>query len=322
MIVIAKRVGRLANRMLLFAHFIGAALEHGFTVANPAFGPNHARYFPSTARDLLCRFPRRRLPDVPGGRVLVYGAARTADDVLHALQRRGFDVGLIRLRRDQSLDLNSEAFLRVVRRHRVVLVHDWFFRNEDNVGRHRGVIREFFTPWPYHLDRAARAVERARRGGRLVVGVHVRQGDYRRFKDGRFLYTHEQYRRAMESVEAAFAGSDVAFVVCSDAPIPEGCFGRLDVRVGPGQEVDDLYALAHCDRIIGPPSTYSRWASFWGDVPLSVIADPDEPVLAESFQVSANLDWRREASASLTARSPAARAGEREPAGALSPPEG
>jgi hypothetical protein len=321
-IVIAKRVGRLANRMLLFAHFIGAAVEHGFTVANPAFGPNHARYFPATARDLLCRFPQRRLPVLPGSRVLAYGAARTADDILHALQRRGLDIGLIRLRRDEHIDLNSEAFLEVVRRHRVVLVHDWFFRNGDNVARHRGVIRAYFTPWERHLAAARRAVERARRGGRLVVGVHIRQGDYRRFKDGRFLYTHEQYRRAMVSVEAAFPGSEITFLVCSDAPVPDGCFGTLDVAFGPGHEVEDLYALAHCDRIIGPPSTYSRWASFWGDVPLFVIAEPDEPVAADAFHVGWSLDWGRDSSAWLATTASTWQGVRAEPADAVSPAEG
>jgi len=32
--------------------------------------------------------------------------------------------------------------------------------------------------------------------------------------------------------------------------------------------VEDLYALAECDYIIGPPSTYTLWASFYGDTPL------------------------------------------------------
>ena len=36
MIVIAKPVGRLANRLLLFAHFIAAAAEHDLVVYNPA----------------------------------------------------------------------------------------------------------------------------------------------------------------------------------------------------------------------------------------------------------------------------------------------
>jgi hypothetical protein len=36
---------------------------------------------------------------------------------------------------------------------------------------------------------------------------------------------------------------------------------------GPGHFIEDLYALASCDYIIGPPSTFSQWASFYGNVP-------------------------------------------------------
>ena len=32
--------------------------------------------------------------------------------------------------------------------------------------------------------------------------------------------------------------------------------------------VGDLYALARCDYIMGPPSTYTQWASFYGNAPL------------------------------------------------------
>jgi hypothetical protein len=132
-VVIAKRVGRLANRLLLFAHFIGAAVEHGFTVLDPAFIAA-ARYFPATAGTLFPRYPPGRpiLPPFPRGREATLLLAMGAADVLHRLQRRGHDVGLVRIRRDQHLDLNSAAFLDVVATHRVVLVQDWFFRNFDN----------------------------------------------------------------------------------------------------------------------------------------------------------------------------------------------
>lgn len=306
MIVISKRVGRLANRMLLFAHFMGAALEHGFVVLNPAFGPFHSRYFPTTARDLLCRFPPGRgAPPFPFGREVLYAATRSLGEGLHHLQRLGLDVGLVRLRRDQHVDLNSDAFLDVVRRHRVVLVHDWFFRNAGNVARHRGRIRAYFTPWEHHLGRARTAVEPARRRDRLAVGVHVRQDDYRRFKGGRFFFRHDQYRRVMASVEAAFPERDISFLVCSDAPVPPGAFPGLDVLPGPRHELEDLYALAHCDLIVGPPSTYSRWASYWGDAPLYVVTDPDEPVSTEAFHVATNLDWDRDPAGWASAAPPA-----------------
>jgi hypothetical protein len=291
-VVIAKRVGRLANRLLLFAHFIAAAVEHQFVVLNPSF-VGQARYFPSTAGDLLCRFPAgRKIPVFPGSRELLYYGASWAAEVRHWRQRLGLPAGLIRLRREDRLDLNSEAFLDVVRGHRVVFVQDWFFRNSDNCVRHREVVRAYFTPWEHRLEQARAVLEPARRRDRFVVGIHIRRGDYKTFKQGRYYYSHEQYRDAMEGVQAVFPHEDVAFLVCSDEPVPAGAFTGLDVTYGNGHELDDLYALAMCDALVGPPSTYTAWASYYGDVPLHVIHDPCAAPELGSFTVNEGLGSR------------------------------
>lgn len=275
MIVISRRVGRLGNRLLLFAHFIGAAEEHGLTVCNPAFG-TYAHLFPSTASDLLCRYPQRGAFPAPGGsRDLIYAAARLASEGLSLLQRRGVDTGLLRLQGGEHLDLNGDVFLDAVGRHRVVVADGWFFRNADNCIRHRETICRFLTPGREHLDRALAVVEPARGRGRLVIGVHVRRGDYATFKNGRYYYSFEQYRRVMEGAAAAFGDRDVAFLVCSDEPVPADAFAGLDVVLGAGDALTDLYSLAACDRLVGPLSTYSTWASYWGGVPLYRIEDPD-----------------------------------------------
>ena len=303
MIVIARQVGRLANRLLLFAHFVGAAAEHGLVVVNPAF-LEYARYFPSTGRDLLCRFPAgRRLPALPGSRHLLYGGSMVAASALHRVQRAGRDVGLIRLSRDQRLDLNGDAFLEVVRGHRVVFVQDWFFRNPDNCVRHHDLIRSYFTPWERYLARSRAVLEPARRRGRFVIGVHVRQTDYKTFRDGRFYFSHEQYRNVMERAEAAFPSESVSFLVCSDAPVPPDAFAGLDVYYGDGEQLVDLYTLAACDRLIGPPSTYNRWASYYGAVPLHQIDDPKETPVPASFRVDSGLLWSREIWTEQVARS-------------------
>jgi hypothetical protein len=284
-IVIAKRVGRLANRLLLFAHFIATGMEYGFTVLNPAFG-NYARYFPSTARDLLCRFPRPTpFPAFPFGRPVAYGATLLAAGALLALQHCGREVGLIRLRRNQYLDLDGRPFRAFLRRHRTILVQDWFFRSAANCDRHGDAIRAYFTPWEHHRERSRNLVQPARDRRRFLVGVHIRQGDYAAFKNGRFLYSHAQYRDVMQRVEAAFPHDRVIFLVCSDAPIPAEAFTGLDVLYGNGHELEDLYALAACDRLVGPPSTYSKWASFYGRVPRCEIVEPSQSVDPASFRV-------------------------------------
>ena len=122
-----------------------------------------------------------------------------------------------------------------------------------------------------------------------MIGVHVRRNDYATFKGGRFFYSHEQYRRVMDRVEELFASEDVSFLVCSNEPVPRETFRGLNVSYGNGHEVDDLYALANCDRLIGPPSTYGKWASFYGSVPRYEIVEPGRPVSPESFHVASRL---------------------------------
>jgi hypothetical protein len=155
MVIIAKKVGRLANRLLLFSHFIGTAVEHGFSVANPAFG-TYAHYFPSTARDLFCRFPQARLKPPMGriGREILYRTTLLAANTLHVMQSRGRDVGLVRLQRHQSLELDGPTFLSLLGRHRVLFVQDWWFRSSANCEKHGDLIRSYFTPWEHHRTRA------------------------------------------------------------------------------------------------------------------------------------------------------------------------
>ena len=292
MIVIAREFGRLANRLLLFAHFIAAAVEHGLVVLNPAFRP-YAQHFPSTARDLLCRFPPG--PSVrppPGGRYLLHHLTRVAAYGLHRLQEASWDVGLIRLRGDQWLDLDSPVFLAAARRHRLLFVQGWHFRTPQGCERYADVIRAFFTPSDHHLARVRRTLEPLRRRNRFVIGVHVRRTDYGRFRRGRYYYTNEQFRALMVSAEAAFPSENVSFLVCSDEPLAADAFPDLDVAVGPGSAIEDLYSLAACDRLLGPPSTYSSWASFYGKVPHYQVEDPAIRVETTSFRANRGVSPR------------------------------
>ena len=54
--------------------------------------------------------------------------------------------------------------------------------------------------------------------------------------------------------------------------------------------MSDLYALAGCDYILGPPGTFSQWASFYGEKPLLQLGDSNDSVPVEKFRVS-YLDW-------------------------------
>lgn len=292
MIVIARKVGRLANRLLLFAQFVATAAEHNTTVANLSFTP-FFRYFPTTLRDVFCRFPAR--PSVPAPalpREALYRLTLRVADLLALLQRRGRRVGLIRLRREERLDLGSETFRSALERHRVLFVQDWNFRSPEYCERHRAVVRAYFEPLARHRARSNALLEPARDRGRFVVGVHLRRGDYARFKEGRYFYSHAQYRELMERTARAFRDRDVSFLLCSDEPVPLEPFAGLDVHLGNRHQLEDLYALAGCDALLGPPSTYGRWASYWGGVPRYAVFDAEAAFDASSFVVDTTLSYR------------------------------
>jgi hypothetical protein len=98
-----------------------------------------------------------------------------------------------------------------------------------------------------------------------TLGVHVRRKDYKDFCQGRYFYDEKIYRAWIKhclrlintpNIRIKFYTSDPDFVN----------FHLLDLGdLGPGRAIEDLVGLSQCDYILGPPSTFSMWASFMGN---------------------------------------------------------
>lgn len=279
MIVVAAKYGQLGNRLFLFASFVATAAEHGLRVANPAFG-EYADEFAATAADPLCRYPPRRAR-VPLPRALAYGLARAAAGVSRRLGGRPWPV----LRAyDDGVDVGAPAFVELARR-RLVFVQGWLFRDPPSFERHADAVRAFFRPLERHETAARTAVAAARARGDVLVGVHVRRGDYRTFAGGRYFYEPDVYAGAMRRVAAQLAGRRAVFLLCTDEPHDVAAYGGLELVRGPGHPVADLHALAGCDYLVGPPSTFTAWASFYGRVPLRSLDSPTAALELDRFAV-------------------------------------
>ena len=55
------------------------------------------------------------------------------------------------------------------------------------------------------------------------------------------------------------------------------------LRIPDADGITDLYGLSSCDYIMGPPSSYSQWASFVGNVPIQFLLSDDADVLLGQF---------------------------------------
>lgn len=147
-------------------------------------------------------------------------------------------------------------------------------------------LKRIFRPKDEIMQKAEAMVAGLRQESDMVVGVHIRRGDYATWNDGRFFYELEDYHQFMLRIQQLYAYRRVSFFISSNEDfsldIFEGChcqrFGKE-----PSGAILDLYTLSLCDRIIGPFSSYSRWASFIGEVPLCFLETKDQQFTEDSF---------------------------------------
>lgn len=122
----------------------------------------------------------------------------------------------------------------------------------------------------------------------IVIGIHIRHGDYKDFMGGRFYYTLEEYHQFMLKLQKIYSNKRVSFFISSNEAFSIDIFTDCKCyRFGkePSGDILDLYTLSLCDRIVGPWSTYSRWASFIGEVPLCCIKERSQSFIENSFSV-------------------------------------
>lgn len=301
MLVLARRYGQLGNRLFLYAHLIAAARHYGVELLNPCFA-EYADLFPQTRNDLLCRYNEhlgkscdatgkpQQCPSPIARKTLMLGV-ESFTKTLHRVGLRHHPYEIIRLKSGESCDLAGDRFRRAVESGRTVLLQGWLFRSGTLLNEHWPHIRKHFG-----VDQADRSaidstLEQARHSSDLVVGVHIRRGDYAQFQGGRFFYSDDVYATWMKSIQRQAAGKRVRFLVCTNEPLDASKYAGIDLVAGPGTAIRDMYSLAETDLIIGPPSTFTAWAAMVGQTPrieLNSAADVIElPDLASRTPVAA-----------------------------------
>jgi len=286
---IARPEGQLGNRLFLSAHFLAFAAEHSCRLINPAFA-EYAEYFVGTDPDPWGSYP----PDEK--RVAFPGFLRKIfphllDRVAELLARSrlrpagwaSLDITRSHDPADTDYPLDSPAFLQLLQAHRNVLVRGWKFRCHELVAKHRSLIHQFFSPVPSIAAAVRSCVNVARGDGGFLLGVHVRQGDYQNWQGGKYYFSLAQYVDWMRQAMALHSDKPVRFLVCSNSQFTPGDFAGLPVSFGPGDPAGDLYALAACDALMAPPSTFSLWASHYGKIPLHMLLEATQPLHPVSF---------------------------------------
>lgn len=294
MLVIARKDGQLGNKLAHFAHFIALSCETGVPVMNPCFG-EYAEYFESTSNDLWCRYPVCSQQSPPKGwkRKFLPKATYRIAKLIHQIQSISRLVGwtpriinVVYPQGSELLSFASPEVLQQVSRTSIWVGLGWQVSSGQLRTKYIEVIRRHFQPKPIHQQQIERKTSELRSAGNVVIGVHIRQGDYSWFEGGKYYYQLADYRRWMQLIVDQMPNQRVVFLVCGNGSISAKDFDGLPVKMGPGHMVEDMYCLARTDLIIGPPSTFSGWAAFYGDVPLIYLESVDQTINVQAALAS------------------------------------
>lgn len=136
----------------------------------------------------------------------------------------------------------------------------------------------------------------------VVIGMHVRRGDYKYWNNGKYYYTNNYYAAIAEALQSQLKGN-IKFFIASNEPTDE-LLSKIPNSFSLNiSAISDLQSLSMCDYIFGPPSTFSMWASFYGQVPCKFILPDDEvwsindfePIIAQNlFSSGKRLKFRQD----------------------------
>lgn len=280
MVIIQSKSGRLANRLFIFSRFIANSIEYSYSLANPTFD-EYCRYFPSTRKNDFGNYPISI--SSPGNYHYKFFFPSTW--VLKKVKPSGRDYIFIRSEKGPFYDLNNPEFVRLAATKRVY-ASGWYFNDRQNMIRHQDAIRSLFTPDTEVTEGISEHFTRIRREDHVIVGVHIRRGDYRRWQGGIHFFEDHEYAEKMSALEYHIhqEGKSVTFLLCSNEPIDSEAYKAFSIQKGPGDMIGDLYSLASCDYIIGPPSTYSMWASFYGRKKMLHLLREKQDMKPETFR--------------------------------------
>lgn len=169
-----------------------------------------------------------------------------------------------------------------------VMCFGWPFWDFTSLRSHVNLVRRIFEPdrvVKKYVDEILGKFSKDKES--IIVGVHLRRGDYKYWCNGEFYFEDEVYKKYMDELRQELGDKKVVFLLFSNEAINESYFmsNEYVVEIAKGTAVQDLYTQSSCDYLIGPPSTFSGVASLLGNVPRYIVTNTSDKLKLDKMKV-------------------------------------
>jgi|GEM_PF-6440786 len=169
---------------------------------------------------------------------------------------------------DECVELDSFASLNAALESSaepMILLDGWGMRCSSAFASHSKQIIAALSPIASVMKRVELLTNKAHATAHSpqakLIGLHVRRGDYAEWQNGKYFFSWQRYRAAADQIIQRYGYKKVIILVCSNETPPTDFLMGLPHFISTEDPIVDLHALAQCDLIIGPHSTFSSWAT-------------------------------------------------------------
>jgi hypothetical protein len=279
-LILIKPNGNHSNRLLQNLHFEVFCKEHQIEFQNPTFS-DMAPYYANPCNADTNLFFKFLQIDILGKLFRHSKVVKRIFSVVWLLSR----VSRLKLIRfDNANDeANSEDIIqKAFKTNDVVYVAGWRFRFPELTEKYRTDMAKRYALNSVFLENNT-LVERTndlKLEGYTLIGVHIRRGDYKNWKGGIYCYDDSVYEKYMDSIALQLSqqGNDKhMFVLFSNENIKLNHL--TNVLISKESWYIDQHIMSTCDYLIGPPSTFTLWASYVGKAKLFHINNSSEDII-------------------------------------------
>ena len=272
-IILKHAGGELANQLWNYISIYAYSIDIGAQTRNPSFYEYH-RFFhlintESLTTKILSSF---------------FQAPRRRNHPINKYFRLAYKIGtkiITKFRSNQVLSSENTSncvfYLppskELSRRANDIYFLGWLFRNPIGIEKYRPDIIQAFKPIKKIEDRKNQIISSLKNKYQNIIGLHIRQGDYKKFRNGQYLIDQKRVAQiCSEYLQSKNLNKkETVFLITSDGPIDPHLFSDLETHISQENAITDLFLLASTFAIIGSDSSFGHFASWYGNIPHIVL---------------------------------------------------
>jgi hypothetical protein len=271
MIVLYEGYGNHSNRLFQNIHFEAFCLEENIKYANPSFA-DMQNYYNDPANASIDRYAA--FLNSSCGKVL--RPLNIFNNVLYF--DKSDKVNYQKLRERASKSGSAKLY-----------VGGWNFRVHHLTKIYRDIFsKKYMVKESMYRDNDMyKEIAGMNNRERIaVVGVHIRRGDYKKFCGGKYYFDDTVYQRQMDLFAKEIHSTEkreCVFILFSSEPT--SFRSRDGMYVSTNEWYIDHVLMGKCDYLIGPPSSFTQWASYIGKVKLLHVHESEQRPSIADFKI-------------------------------------